>query len=196
MCALSTLPKGTTPLTEPSCGQYSPVLAYHKIGSQSSVNFIMACQCMGAARGRGVLGVVRCGTRPWSRVRARTPPVQHLLRGGYKRDLHAFQGGQRHHGRFDAPEEENGGRGGVDRNNRRRASHGDVALGHVLGLRCRNRLAIVVVCAAFSVTVSEAKTEIMCLRTKGTGVHRRIQRRGSEPGIQPNERVCIPRRQR
>ena len=29
--AVSTLPKRTTPLTEPSSGQYSPVLACHKI---------------------------------------------------------------------------------------------------------------------------------------------------------------------
>ena len=36
------------------------------------------------------------------------PPVQHL-RGGYKRGLHAFQGGQRRHGRFGEPEEEKGG---------------------------------------------------------------------------------------
>ena len=45
-------------------------------------------------------------------MRARAPSVQHLLRGGYKRDLHAFQGGQRHHGRFSTPEEEKGGGGG------------------------------------------------------------------------------------
>ena len=55
--------------------------------------------------------MVRCGTRPSSGVRARTPPVPHLLRGGYKRGLHAFQGGQKHHGRFLAPKEEKGGRG-------------------------------------------------------------------------------------
>ena len=46
-----------------------------------------------------------------SRVRARRPPVQHLLRGGYKVGLHAFQGGQGHHGRFGTPEEEKGGGG-------------------------------------------------------------------------------------
>ena len=39
------------------------------------------------------------------------PPVQHLLRGGYKRGLHAFQGEQRHHGHFGTPEEENGAGG-------------------------------------------------------------------------------------
>ena len=49
--------------------------------------------------------------RPSSRVRARTPPVQHLLRGGYKLGLHAFQGGRRDHGRFGTPEEEKGGGG-------------------------------------------------------------------------------------
>ena len=66
---------------------------------------------MRAARQQGVLGAVRCGTRPSSRVRACTPPVQYLLRGGHKRGLHAFQGGQRHHGRFGTPEERKGGGG-------------------------------------------------------------------------------------
>ena len=66
---------------------------------------------MRAARRQGVLGVVCYGTRPSLRVFARGPPVQHLLRGGYKRGLHVFQGGQRHHGRFGAPEEERGAGG-------------------------------------------------------------------------------------
>ena len=66
---------------------------------------------MRAARRQGVLGVVRCGTSPSLRVRDRAPPVQHLLRDSYKRGLRAFQGGQRHHGRFGTPEEENGGGG-------------------------------------------------------------------------------------
>ena len=59
---------------------------------------------MRAARRQGVLGVVLCGIGPSSRVRARAPFVQHLLRGGYKCDLYAFQGGQRRHGRFGTPE--------------------------------------------------------------------------------------------
>ena len=42
-------------------------------------------------------------------VRARALPVQHLLLGGYKRALHAFQGGQTNRGRFGAPGEEKGG---------------------------------------------------------------------------------------
>ena len=48
-----------------------------------------------ARRRQGVLEVIRCGTGPSPRVRARAPPVQYLLRGGYKRGLHTFQGGQR-----------------------------------------------------------------------------------------------------
>ena len=38
---------------------------------------------MRAARRQGVLEVFCCGTRSSSRVRARAPPVQHLLRGGF-----------------------------------------------------------------------------------------------------------------
>ena len=47
---------------------------------------------------------------------------------------------------------------------------------------------IVVVCAAFGLTVSEAKTEIMNVFTRegDAGVHRHIQRRGSGPGVQPD----------
>ena len=57
---------------------------------------------------------------------------------------------------------------------------------------------IVVVCAAFGLTVSEANTEIMCLPTRegDAGIHRHIQRGGSGPGVQPDERVCIPRGKR
>ena len=54
----------------------------------------------------------------------------------------------------------------------------------------------VVVCAAFGLTVSEAKTETMCLREGGARVHRHFHRRGSGPGVQPDERVCIPRGER
>ena len=109
-------------------------------------------------------------------MRARTPPVQHLLRGGYKLGLHAFQGGQRHHGRFGTPEEEKGG-GGVE------ATAGESVLATPLwgmlyaddaGVVSRSpeqlrkmMEVIVVVCAAFGLTVSEAKTDIMCLRAIG-----------------------------
>ena len=51
---------------------------------------------------------------------------------------------------------------------------------------------IVVVYAASGLTISEAKTEIMCLR-ENVGAHRHIQRRGSGPGVQLDQRVCIPR---
>ena len=121
--------------------------------------------------------MVRCGTRPSSRVSSRAPPVQHLLRGGYKRGLHAFQGGQRQHGRFGTPEEEKRGGGG------RETTAGESALVTPLwGMlyadearvvsqspeRLRKMMGvIVVVCAAFGLTVSEAKTEIICLRAKG-----------------------------
>ena len=114
-----------------------------------------------------------------SRVRTRTLPVQHLLRGGYKLGVHAFQGGQRHHGRFGTPEEEKGGGGGggkqpsESQSSRRR-------FGVCSTLTMPGHLAITraveeyygsdrcLVCAAFGLTVSEAKTAIMCLRAKGT----------------------------
>ena len=86
---------------------------------------------MRTAQRQGVLGVVRCGKRPSSRVCARASPVQHLLRGGYKRGLHVFQGRQIHHERYVASEEENWG-GGAGGNNQRRVSPGGVALGHAL----------------------------------------------------------------
>ena len=59
------------------------------------------------------------------------PLVQHLLRGGYKRCLHAFQGGQRHHGRFGTPEEEKEG-GGAGGSNCRGVYPRDAALGYAL----------------------------------------------------------------
>ena len=55
---------------------------------------------------------------------------------------------------------------------------------------------IVVVCAAFGLTVSEAKTEIMYLRAKGMPETIHIQRRGSGPGVhQTNEFVPRGKRQ-
>ena len=131
---------------------------------------------MRVARRQGVLEVVCCGTRLSSRVRARAHPVQYLLRGGYKRGLHALQGGQMHHGRFGIPEEKgDGGRG--------EATAGDSVFATPLwGMlyaddagvvsqspeQLRKMMeVIVVVCAAFGLTVSKAKAEIMCLRAKG-----------------------------
>ena len=86
---------------------------------------------MRTTRRQGLLGVIRCGTRPSSRVHARAPSVQPLLHGGYKRGLQAFPGGQRHHGHFGASVEETGG-GGAGGSNQRSARPGDVALGHIL----------------------------------------------------------------
>ena len=133
-----------------------------------------------AARRQGVLEVVCCGTRPSSRVRACAPPVQHLICGGYERGLLAFQGGQRHHGRFGTPEEEKGGGGAGGRGE---ATAGESVLATPLwGIlhaddagvvskspeQLRKMMGvIVVVCAAFGLTLSEASTEIMCSRTKG-----------------------------
>ena len=85
--------------------------------------------------------MVHCGTGPSSGVRARAPPVQHLLRGGYKRGLHTFQGGQiQHDERFGASKEENRGEDAGE------ATCGGSALAtslwgmHALRLRCRSRL--------------------------------------------------------
>ena len=93
------------------------------------------------------------------------------------RGLHAFQGGQRHHGRFGTPEEEKGGGGGGE------ATAGEPVLATPLwGMlyaddagfvsqspeQLRKMMeVIVVVCSAFGLTVSEVNTEVMCLRAKG-----------------------------
>ena len=159
---------------------------------------------MRAARRQGLLEVACCGTSPSSRVRARGPPVQHLLRVGYKSGLHAFQGGQRRI--MDAlvhlrKKMGTGGRGEA-------TAEESVLATPIWGMFCADDAGVVsqspeqlrkmmgmvvVVCAAFGLTVSEAKTEIMCLRAKGNaGVHGHIQRRSSGPGVQPDERVCIP----
>ena len=124
-----------------------------------------------------MLEVAYCGIRPSSRVCARAPPVEHVIRGGYKRGLHAFQGGQGHHGRFGTPEEEKGAGG------RGEAAAGEsVLMAPLYGMLYADDAGVVsqspekprkmmggimVVCAAFGLTLSEAKTEIMCLRAKG-----------------------------
>ena len=104
-------------------------------------------------------------------MRARASPVQRLLRGGYKSGLHAFQGGQRHHGEKKGA----GGRGEATARESVLAtplwgilyddeagvvSQSSEQLRTMLGV-------IVVVCEAFGLTVSGTKTEIMCLRAKG-----------------------------
>ena len=49
---------------------------------------------------------------------------------------------------------------------------------------------IVTTCAAFGLTVSEAKTEIMCLQKQGWGA-RAVHRYCSRPGVKTNGRVCV-----
>ena len=135
---------------------------------------------MRAARRQGVLGVVHCGTRPLSRVRACAPLVQHIICDGYKRDLRAFQGRQRHHERFGTSEEEKGG--GVAGGRGEAIARESVLATPLWGMLYADNAgivsqspeqlrkiigSIVVVCAAFDLTVSEAKTETMCLRAKG-----------------------------
>ena len=119
-----------TPLTEPSSREYSPVLACHKRGSRLFVNAMMACKhtCSSPT------GCYRGGSL-WNRAFAKgacgTPPIQYLLRGGYKRGLHAFQGGERHNVHFDASEEEKEG-GGAGGSNCRKVSPHDAAWGYAV----------------------------------------------------------------
>ena len=51
---------------------------------------------------------------------------------------------------------------------------------------------IVVVYAAFGLTVSEVKTEIMCLRAKGMPESTATFSVEAAGQVQPDERVCIP----
>ena len=110
MYVSSILPKRTIPLTEPPLDSSRPFwrAKEYDLGHSSIPQWHAS---MRATRRQGVLGVIRCGTGPSPRMRARTSPGQHLLRGDCKRGLHAFQGGQRHHGCLGAPEEEKAGEG-------------------------------------------------------------------------------------
>ena len=110
-----------------------------------------------------------------SLVRAGIPHIQHLDRGGYKCGLHAFQGRQRHHGRFVwctfniKRTEATAGKPGLA------TSLWDMVYANDAGAVSQSPEQLikmmdmmVVVCAAFGFTVSEAATEIICLSTKGT----------------------------
>ena len=134
---------------------------------------------MRAAQRQGVLGVVRCKTGLSPRVRARAPPVQHLFRGGYKqRDLHEFQGGQRKYGGALVQLRKKKGAGVRGEATAIEpvlaapfwgmlyADDAGVVSHSPEQLRKMTRM-IVVVHAVVGFTVSEAKTEIMCLRAKG-----------------------------
>ena len=128
---------------------------------------------MRAAQRQGVLEAVRCGTRPSS-------PIQHLLRGGYKLINLASTLFKADKGIMDALVHLRKKRGAGRRGE---ATFGESVLATPLwgmlyaddaGVVSQSpeqlrkmRGVIVVVCAAFGLTVSEAKTEIMCLRAKG-----------------------------
>ena len=135
-------------------------------------------------------------------TRPRFLKVAYVKSAAYERDLHAFQGRQRHHGRFGTPEEENrGGRAGGS--NCRRVSPGDAALGHALRWRCRGRLAITRATeeddggdrgralGVWPHRIGGQDWDHVLTCEGGAGVHRQIQRRGSGPGVQLDGRVCI-----
>ena len=50
---------------------------------------------------------------------------------------------------------------------------------------------IVTACATFGLTVSEAKTDIMCLQTKGGGHLPFTVTAAGQLGVQTNGRVCV-----
>ena len=86
----------------------------------------------------------------------------------------AFQGGQRHHGRFGTPREEKRGGGKQLRESVLATPLWGMLYADDAGVVSQSpeqlrkmRGMIVVVCAAFGLTISEAKTEIMCSRVKG-----------------------------
>ena len=99
------------------------------------------------------------------------PLVQHILCGGYRRSLHAFQGGQRHHGRSGAPWNLRGLGGlgvGIAGEPSLASSLWDMLYADDAGVvsppteQVKMMSMILVVCAAVGLTVSKAKTEIMC----------------------------------
>ena len=128
---------------------------------------------MRAARRQGVLELDRCGTRLSSRVRAPAPPVQHLLRGGYNVASTRFKADE---GIMDALVHLRKTRGAGGRGE---ATAGETPLWGMLyaddaGVVSRSPEqlkkmieVIVVVCAAFGLTVSEAKTEIIVYARRG-----------------------------
>ena len=132
---------------------------------------------MRAARRQSVLEAVCCGTRSSSRVRARAPPVQHLLGGGLNVASTRFKADE---GIMDAlvhlrKKRGAGGRGEATARESvlatplwgmRYADDAGVVSRSPKQLRKMMEV-IVVVCAAFGLTVLKAKIEIMCLRAKG-----------------------------
>ena len=198
MYVLSTSPKRISPVIEPSSEQYSPVvLACHKIFILVVRQFhddMRACVRLDDRVCSGWFTVDQ-GLRQGCMLALLVFNIFSIFREDYKRGLHTFQDGQRHHERFDASEEENGGRGaGGEKTSGEAvtllwsiiyADDAGVVLQSLEQLRKIIRV-IVVVCAAFGLTVSEAKTEInhhVVTQEGNAEVHRHIQRRGSWPGV-------------
>ena len=107
-----------------------------------------------------------------------TLPVRHPLRGGYIRGLkYTFQARERYHGRFNSPRKKTRAGGqeeGAGRDPALTTSLGGMIYAYDAGVisqspeKLRRVMGVIVVVGvAFGLTVSEAKTEIMCLRTKG-----------------------------
>ena len=91
------------------------------------------------------------------------------------------------HGRFGASDEENGGAGKQPAESQSWRPRFGVSFTLTMPESSRHRPrscrgVIVVVCAAFGLTVSEAKTDVST-REGDVGVQRHIQRRGSWPGV-------------
>ena len=59
------------------------------------------------------------------------------------------------------------------------------------GLEKMMTTVIVSTCATFGLTVSEAKTDIMCLQTKGGGHLPFTVTAAGQVGVQTNGRVCV-----
>ena len=111
-------------------------------------------------------------------MRARAPPFQHFLRGGYKRGLHAFHGaGGRGEATAGEPVLASPLWGMLYADDARAVSQSPERLRKTMGV-------IVVVCAAFDLNVSEAKTDTMCSCTKGMP---ESTASFSGPGAQPDE---------
>ena len=157
---------------------------------------------MRVARRQGVLEVVCCETRPSSRMRARAPlfniffaAVINLASTRFKADkgiMDAFVHLRR--------KREAGGRGEANAasqpwRSRFGACFMDTEVLSQSPKKLRKMMeVIVVVCATFGLGGQDC--DHVFTRERDAGVHRHIQRRGSGPGVQPDERLCIPRGER
>ena len=176
MYDLSILPKHTTPLIEPSSGQYLPVLTCHKISSRSSVNSTMACEhtrgsTAGCARGGALERGLRQGCMH--------PPLLFNIFFAVVINV-AYTPFKVHESIMDAlvhlrKEKGAGGRGEATAGESVLATPlcgmlyaGDAGVVSQPPEQPRKMMeVIVVVGVAFGLTVSEAKTEIICFRAKG-----------------------------